>query len=170
MDDRLTRGFVAGIIGDIIANAFSFLAGALGWTTIRTADLIALVVYAHTPPFTFGELAFAFFGHLIVSGTLGVGFAYLMPRIASSNLWLKGIIYSVAVWYVVYSVATLFELPGTIPIPLNTAITDGVAAVIFGLSLAIALPALTPKGSLTPSMSTAPAMKPLERNRDENDG
>lgn len=167
MDDRLTRGYVAGLIGGIITNAFSFLAGALGWTTTRTADLIALVVYAHTPPFTFGEIAFAFIGHLIISATLGVGFAYLVPRIASSNLWLKGIVSSVAVWYVVYSITTLFELPGTNPTPLNNALTDGVAAAIFGLSLAVSLQALTPEGRRTP-MAMAPAMKLLDGETGEN--
>lgn len=168
MEDRLTRGYVAGVIGGIITNAFSFLAGFLGWTTVRTADLISLTLYAHTPPFTFGELAFALIGHIHISGALGMGFTYLVPRIASSKLWLKGIVFSIAIWYSIYSITTLFELPGTVPTPLNTAITDGIAAVIFGLSLAIVLQAFTPKGKMTSGMSMAPAMKPLDQPGDDN--
>ena len=167
MEDRLTRGYIAGLIGGIITNAFSLFAGFMGWTTIRTADLIAVVVYAHTPPFTFEELAFALLGHIYISGALGVGFAYLVPQIANSNLGLKGIVFSIVIWYITYSTATLFTLPGTIPTPFNTAVTDGISAILFGLSLAVALQALTPK-ELTAGKALAPAMKPLDSSCEEN--
>ena len=169
VEDRLTRGFFVGLAGGIVSNAFSFLAGAMNLTTIRQADLIGLIVYAHTPPFGFGEIAFALLGHLIVSGVLGVGFAYWVPHVTSRALWLKGWLYSVAIWFAVYGITTLFKLPGTVPTPFKTAVADFVGATIFGVVLALALRALTPKentNSLRASM--APVIKPLEREGDEN--
>jgi len=167
VEDRMTRGFVSGIAGDVITNAFSFLAGALGWTTIRSADLIGIIVYAHKPPRAMDKIVIATFGHLMVSGVLGIGFAYLLTHIESTHLWVKGVVFSLATWYAVYSVTTLFEVPGTVPTPFNTTVTDGVASVIFGLSLAIALKMLTPRET-TRGILMAPAMKPLGYDDSEN--
>ncbi|MEW6536939.1 MAG: hypothetical protein AB1454_15115 [Candidatus Auribacterota bacterium] len=38
MEDRLTRGFVAGVAGGIAMNAWGFLAGTLNMTTLRMVD------------------------------------------------------------------------------------------------------------------------------------
>lgn len=52
MEDRFTRGFIAGIIGRIVANAFSIFAGTMGMTNLRTVDLIGAILYDYAPPYT----------------------------------------------------------------------------------------------------------------------
>jgi hypothetical protein len=144
MEDRFTRGFVAGILSGILTNVLSFFAGAMGMTSLRTADLIGAIVYAYSPPFGYGEIAFALFGHLMVSGVLGIGFAYFLPQVTSRNYFLKGWLFSITVFFTVYAIATLFQVPGTVPTSLNTTITDFVSATLFGLVLAFALRKLSP--------------------------
>jgi hypothetical protein len=144
MDDRFTRGFVAGIIGEIPTNALSFLAGAIGMTNLRTVDLIGVIFYAYPPPFGYGEILFALLGHILLSGILGIGFAYLIPQVTCQNFLFKGWILSITTWFTVYAITTLFQLPGTVPTSLNTTITDFVSATLFGLVLAFALRKLTP--------------------------
>jgi hypothetical protein len=147
MEDRFTRGFVAGILSGVPTNAFSFFAGAMGMTSLRTADLIGVVLYAYSPPFGYGEIVFALFGHLMVSGILGIGFAYFVPQATSRNFFLKGWIFSITVWFAVYAIGTLYRIPGTVPTSLNTSITDFASATLFGLALAFALRKLTPHTS-----------------------
>lgn len=169
MEDRFTRGFVAGVIGGIATNAWSLLAGAMGWTTLRTVDLMGLFIYAHLQPFDLAEVIFGLFGHLIVSAVLGVGFVYLLQYLDSLNHLLKGWTYSVTFWFLVYSITALFQFPGTIPLPLKTAFSDFIGATIFGLVLPLALRALATKEIATSlGISMAPAMKPLDHENDEN--
>lgn len=169
MEDRLTQGFVAGIAGGIASNAWSMFAGLMDMTTIRQADLIALLIYAHIPPFGWGEITFALFSHVLVSGVLGIFFAYWVLYVTSRNLLFKGWVFSATVWFAVYLTTTLFQVPGTIPVPFKTVICDFVGTTIFGLVLPLALRTLTAERSATsPGILTAPAMKPLDREDDED--
>jgi uncharacterized membrane-anchored protein len=147
MEDTFTRGFVAGIIGGIPTNAYSLFAGAIGITDLRTVDLIGALLYAYSPPFGYGEIALALVGHILISGILGIGFAYFIPIVTSRNIFLKGWLFSITIWFLVYAGTTLFRVPGTIPTSLNTTITDLISATIFGLILAFALRKLTPSYS-----------------------
>lgn len=144
MEDKFTRGFAAGIIGGILTNAYSFFAGAIGITNFRTVDLIGALLYAYAPPFGYGEIILALVGHILISGILGIGFAYFIPIVTSRNFFFKGWLFSVTIWFIVYAGTTLFHLPGTVPTSLNTTITDFVSATLFGLVLAFALRKLTP--------------------------
>lgn len=171
MEDRLTRGFVAGIAGGVVSNAWSMFAGLMGWTTVRQADLIAVLVYAHTPPFERSEITLALICHLMISGVLGIIFAYWVLRVTSRNLLVKGWIFSVVAYFTAEMIPTLFQIPGTIPTPLKTALCDFVGATIFGLVLPSAFQTLTVKVDLvSPRIPMAtPAMKPLDHEDDEDE-
>lgn len=170
MQDRFTRGFVAGLIGGTVAAVFSFTSGFMGFTTLRIADWLGIFIFAHTPPFSVGEIAYATLGQLTMAGVLGVGFAFWLPHVSSRNLLFKGWFFSVTVWFALYAISTLFNLQGTAPLPLKTAISNFVSATIFGLVQAYALRALTPQES--PAFLRAamvPAMKPLEGEGENED-
>lgn len=145
MEDRFTRGFFAGIIAGIVTNAWSLFAGAMGFSNLRTVDLIGVLLYAYSPPFGTGEVAFALLGHLLVCSIIGVGFAYFVPQVTSENIFLKGWTFSVTVWFTIFALTTFFELPGTVPTPLNTILTSFASATIYGLVLAYTLRKLTHK-------------------------
>jgi hypothetical protein len=71
LEDSLHAGF-AGIIGGTVAAVYSYAAGVLGFTTLRIADWIGIFIYAHTPPFSVGELIYATLGQLAMAGVIGV--------------------------------------------------------------------------------------------------
>lgn len=171
MEDRLTRGFFAGIVGGVVCNAWSMFAGSMGWTTVRTADLIALLVYAHTPPFELNEITFALISHILICGVLGMIFAYWAVQVTSHNLLFKGWIFSGVFFFIAEIVPTMFRIPGTVPTPFNTALCDFVAATIFGLVLPFAFQALTAKENLVSPIipMAAPAMKPFDYEADDDE-
>ena len=170
MEDRFTRGVVAGVIGGAAAAVFSFISGLMGFTTLRIADWLAIFIFAHTPPFSGGEMAYAALGQLVMAGSLGVGFAFWLPHVSGRNLLFKGWFFSVNVWFALYAVTALFSLQGTVPLPLKTAVSNFISASIFGLVQAYALRALAPQKSASFfGVAMAPAMKPLEGEDDNED-
>lgn len=170
LSDRFTRGFVAGVIGGTVAAVYSYVAGMMGFTTLRIADWIAIFIFAHTPPFGVGELVYATLGQLAMAGVLGAGFAFWLPHVSSRNMLLKGWLFSVAIWFALYAITALFSLQGTVPLPLKTAISNFVSATVFGLGQALALKALTPQASAAFfRASVVPAMKPLQGEGENED-
>lgn len=168
MEDRFTRGFLAGVGGGIVMNAWSFFAGSMNMTTHRMVDWAALAIYGHAQPFDFGEIIFAFMAQLFFTGVLGIAFAYLVPLITSRNILFKGWVFSAMTWFLIYGVAMLFKVDGAFPVPLKTPVADFVGATIYGLVLPLALEALTETNAASPRVSMAPAMKPLDRQDDED--
>lgn len=133
--DRFLRGLIAGVIGGIAMNFFSFMSGIFGFTDLRMVDWASIIIYGHTPPFNQGEIIFGTMSHLIFTGFLGVVFSYLVTVIRSKNIIIKGWIYSSVIWFFIYAVTTFFRVEGTVPIALSTAISNAVSSSIYGITL-----------------------------------
>lgn len=169
MKDRFVRGLVAGIIGGAASAIYSYFGGLIGFATLTIAEWIAIFLFAHVPPFSFGELVFSYIAQIGMGGVLGVGFSFWVPHVTSRHLVLKGCIYSVAIWFTLYGITTLFQLMGTVPTPLKTALSNFVSASIYGVSLAIALRSINSQDNTANNRrAMAPAMKPLD-NEDDTD-
>jgi hypothetical protein len=169
MNDRLIRGFIAGVVGGIAMNAWSFFAGAMNLTTLRIVDWMSAMLFAHTQPLTFMEIIVGLFVNLAFTGGLGVVFAYLVPPLTSQYLLFKGLVFSGMIWFIIFSIARLFQVPGTTPLSVMTVISGIVAAVFFGLALPLMLQALTARKSATSSSAMGiPAMKPLDDENEED--
>jgi hypothetical protein len=169
MEDRLIRGFVAGIVGSIAMNIWSFIAGIMNFTTLRMVDWASIIIYRHMPPFSFAEITFALLSQILFSGALGVVFAYLVNLVTSQNLIFRGWLFSVISWFMIYSVTTLFKLEGTVPLPINTAISDFIASTVYGLAMPVVLSALVAKPSVISQRTLMePAMKLLD-DKDDNE-
>lgn len=162
MEDRFERGFMAGIIGGLVSNGWSMFAGALDMTTVRQADLIALLIYGHVPPFGWDEITLALVGHVLLSGILGIVFAYSVLSLTSRNLLLKGWIFSITAYLLAEVVPDLFQVPGLVSTPFKTALCDLIGATIFGLVLPVALRALSAKEGAKAMAVAAPAMKSMD--------
>jgi hypothetical protein len=64
MEDRLYRGFSAGVVGGVVAAALSHLSYFWGFTTLRLSDWAAILIFSHVPPFGLGEHIFSAFIHI----------------------------------------------------------------------------------------------------------
>lgn len=137
LSDRLTMGFIAGIVAGIVMNIESYVAYALDLDTLRFVDWSGVIIFGHQPPFSVGEILFAQLCQLFITGVLGIIFVYLIPRVTSENIVLKGWIYSVATWLVIYVLDIfLLEIEGITELPLRSAVSNIVGASFYGLVLA----------------------------------
>lgn len=165
MENRFERGFIAGIIGGIIMNVWSFISGYIQFTEVRIVDWGGIMFFGHTPPFTLIETIVALGLQLGFSGFLGVIFAFLIPVITSRNLYFKGLVYSAAVWFLIYGVTTLFRVPGTVPATVGTVFSNLISAFLFGLGTAFYLKQFSAAPVIrVPKMTAVPAMKPVRKN------
>jgi len=141
--DRLTRGFYAGVGAGVLQNIWSFLAFALGLTTLRMADWSAIVIFGKGGPFSTGELLLGLTGHIIWCGLLGVIFVYLIPYINHQHFTLKGLLFGWVTWFFIYGLTLLFKVQPTLGLPLKTPLSDLIGATIYGLVLVLILTRLT---------------------------
>lgn len=133
MEDRVFRGFVAGAIGGIVASLLSHLSYYFGFTTLRLADWAAILIFGHIPPFGIGEHLFSVFIHIGWCGAVGSLFAYFLVWVTSRNLLFKAWIIGTTPYFLIYLLTALFQTPGTIPLPLKTALSNYFTSTIFSL-------------------------------------
>ena len=59
INDRFTRGWIAGALGSILGSIWSFLAYQVGFTTLRLSDWSAILIYGRIPPFSLADEVYA---------------------------------------------------------------------------------------------------------------
>ena len=104
MNDRFVNGFIAGIIAALITGPISFAAKHFKLTELQLADFAGMVSLGKLPH-TLAENIFASAVDLMVSGALGIAFAFLVPVIGSRYLLFKGWFLTGAFWYIYDSTA-----------------------------------------------------------------
>lgn len=90
MRDKLTNGFVQGLIAGAIANAADFImVGWLKFGKLLYLDYAGVYIYGFKPE-TLGEKVFALAVQLIFSGLAGVIFVYWIDKVRKRNILFKG--------------------------------------------------------------------------------
>lgn len=165
--DKFSVGLTSGVISGIGLNLFSFASEKAGISKLPIASWTAIIIYGRTPPFSSGEIWFAALGNVFFAGFLGVVFSFLVPVITKERLYLKGWFFSIIIWFSIYAVTALFKVDGTLPLELNTVISNAVVSSIFGLLLAYFVNLLSgnAEAAFSHKAKLRPAMKP---NRDDN--
>lgn len=161
--DVFSRGFFAGAIAGIAMLAWSLLSGAiLQIPHLRNVDWMAIMIFGHAPAFEVIETGIAMLGNIFFCGILGIGFAYILPLIKNENIYFKGWVFSLSVWFTAYVISTMYKIEGTLPTSIETTILNAVGATVYGFTLAYATKRLL-YGETESSygMNLAPAMKPL---------
>ncbi|MHB1419987.1 MAG: hypothetical protein ACYCX4_10495 [Bacillota bacterium] len=134
--ERAIRAFVCGVISGVVIDIYSSLNKAItGLIKLSFIDWMALMIYGDFAK-NFWERLFAFGSHLIFTGLIGIAFAYFIRRVTSSGYYFKGWLYGVSTWMIIYAVSVIYRVNGTIPIYLDTALSNFIGASIYGLVLA----------------------------------
>lgn len=137
LDDRFTRGLLAGVLAGIPAIFLGLTARfVLHATTLMYTDFAAILVFGRKAETLAGHL---FSGVIVFMfwGFLGIVFAYIISYITSKNLILKGLTWGAAVWFLSYVTTLFFKVPGLLVIPTKTAISQLVGGLIWGGLLAL---------------------------------
>lgn len=145
LNDRFTRGFIAGLIGCVPNIIFNHSVYYLKLSKLRYLDFASVFVYGHKPNGTL-ETLFAFIVALFFTSALGIVFVHLIPFFSNRNIVFKGMLFSAGTWFLLYAATILFSVPELEHTDLLTAVCNLIGAIIWGLALAYSLLWIDRKG------------------------
>jgi hypothetical protein len=115
LQDRLTRGLVAGIAAGIVLDIIHYLSFLLGIVELTYFDWASVVVFGTRTTNAF-ELFLAVVVQLFFAGLVGVLFVYFITWVTSKNLLLKAVVFSLAVWFFANGIAHTLKVTPLMPI------------------------------------------------------
>jgi hypothetical protein len=133
-DDKFVNGFIGGIIAALITGPISFAAKHFNFTELELADFSGILTL-HKVPESLAENIFAAGVDMMVSGALGIIFAFMVPYIGRRYLLFKGWFILGALWYLYYPLITMAMLDD-VHINVQTHTINGIIAGLFGIVLA----------------------------------
>lgn len=137
INDRMTRGIIAGASGALVQNVYMLLAKSLDLTDIMYVDVARHFIF--TQPYDgFLAVFVALLAHFTIDSFWGVVFAFLIEHTSSRFYMLKGFAFGTSIWFFirVFGTKIFGVVPGSPPL---TALVFFVGAVLFGLTIAIVL-------------------------------
>ena len=139
MEDRLTRGFVAGLIGGSTMNLLNLLSVyVFHFAKCLYLDWAAAMLYGNKAT-NFIEGIMALIAQVVFTGLLSIGFAHLIPTVTSRNFWIKGWLFGILSWFFIYAVFILFKVPDFGHRSVASVISNFVTASVYGIVQAGAL-------------------------------
>lgn len=136
LNDRLTQGFIAGVAGWLPQMLFM---QPMYWIfkliKLQYLDYGAYLSFNHRPE-GLSQFLFSEFTVVLFLGFLGVLFSMLIKIISSANLIFKGWLYGALLWFIIFSIFSLFKVNGVYGvIDYNTAIINLIGASIYGIGM-----------------------------------
>jgi hypothetical protein len=139
LEDRLTRGFVAGLIGGLAMNLLNLLSVfVFHFAKCLYLDWAAAMLYGNKAA-SFIEGIIAIIAQVVFTGFLSIGFAHLIPAVTSRNLWIKGWLFGILSWFFIYAVFILYKVPEFGHRSVESVISNFVTASVYGIIQAEAL-------------------------------
>jgi len=168
INDRFTRGWIAGAAGGILGSIWGFLSFYMGTSTLRLSDWIAILVFGRQPPFSLGDHLHAVVVLAILSGVIGIVFAFLLPVVTEENIYFKGWVIFLIPWWIIYLLTALAQTAGTMNLPLMTVLSNAVGASITGLGTAYCYRLLDPQVS-KPKLRSSGLAQPAAKRGETKD-
>ncbi len=139
------RGFLAGVLAGLIGIVISAFLILINWQPEVDFYDFAGIFAVGRIPVTWGERAMGFFVDLIVSGILGILFAFVLVVVGCRYLLFKGWFFATAVWYMLYPLVLMIltdKVPYLSPL---TSLSNAILAGLFGLLMALIYGWLSPE-------------------------
>lgn len=133
INDRFTRGWVAGTFGGLVGGILGFLPYYIGISQMRFSDWSAILIFGRPQPFSLADQIYALIVAAGSTGTIGIIFALLIPVINEENIYFKGWIIFLIPWWMVYLLTGLAKTEGTLNLSVMTTLSDGIVTSIIGL-------------------------------------
>jgi len=138
LQDRFTRGYLSGAAAGVVMAALNIAFFNLGWSKDRYLDMVAMLFWSDMPK-SLWEMGFAQVIHIAVDGLLGIVFAYLLPKLESGYLLLKGSTFGAATWFIIHAAGAFFHVPVLSESNSLTILMHLIASTIYGLLLVVIL-------------------------------
>lgn len=149
LQDKFTRGFVAGFLGGVAATAINLPLYLLGIAKFRLMDFVSHLVYGYFPK-TPWEIAFGFLLHWGFAGVASALFVTnLVKLVDEDNFIFKTWLFGVGIWFTVYVITFLFKVKALMVIPFPTAIVNFTASSAFGIVMGLVFKFLEKKYTKT---------------------
>lgn len=143
LNDRFTRGFLAGLFGGVISLSWGlFSKFVLDFTDILFGEFAAILIYGR-PALSLGDHLFAQVALFGFYGLCGIVFVLSIPYLSSKNLYLKGCLWGGLIWFSSHAVTILFKVPELTILDLSTSVSHFIGALIWGFFMVLALDYLT---------------------------
>ena len=120
LEDRFTIGLIAGLNGAIAMDAVDFLSYFTHFDRSLLLNFASSILYAHKPTFWL-EYILTELAHIIFACGLAIIFVYLLPIINIRKYLLKGAFWGGISWFVIYTTAIIYKMPGLAKIPWQAA-------------------------------------------------
>lgn len=133
--DRLLRGFIAGILAGIVLDVTNIVSFSFGITELSFLDWSSAFFFGFRPTSSLG-VVFPVLLHLFFAGLAGVLFVYFLAGVKRGNPYLKGVLFSLAVWVSIGAVNQILTGKPVPPLDSGTLISNIVAITAYGLVLA----------------------------------
>jgi len=145
LTDRFTKGFLAGLLGGAASFSWGlFSKFVLHFTDIIFGEFAAKLVYGK-PAVSLGEHLFAQVALFGFYGLCGVIFAFSIPYISSKNIYIKGCLWGIFVWFFSHAVTVLFRVPELTIMDLSTSISHFIGGLLWGGAMVFTLNYLSSK-------------------------
>lgn len=138
MRDRVTAGFLSGILAAIAMNFLDWAGYLLGLYDERLLDWASVVIQGVLPKTTF-EIIWSQLAQIFFGGFLGIIFAYILLKLTSGNYLVKGLLFGIMAWFSIYAISIALRLPYMHMHHINATISHFLSAAVYGIVLAKAL-------------------------------
>jgi len=140
LNDRLTQGFLAGVVGWVPEALFTLpMYGIFHLVKLRYLDYAAILAWGNSPQGLVQSL-FAEFVVIIFLGFLGILFTMLIKIVFSDNFVFKGWLFGAVFWFAIFSIFAFFKIKGIVGVvDFKTAFFNLVGASIWGIAMTLVL-------------------------------
>lgn len=125
--DRFSCGFLAGIIGAVVMDVWSFISHSfLSYAELQFLDWASVLLFGRLPA-NMVETVISLLAHIAWTGVIGIILAYLMPLITARQYLYKGALLGFVFGFMFLAIPIVFNVNS-----LNSHATGTVVTVIIG--------------------------------------